>query len=65
VGQILGVDHMAADINVYSMHARRQRASNDLIHLDRFGFGDSAVLFKNFDEFVKRVKTAANREGIR
>jgi hypothetical protein len=63
IGQVLVGNTALDDVNVYSLHARRASACKDIIELHRFRFGDAAVVFTNFGEFLKRLTLAANREG--
>jgi hypothetical protein len=63
VGQILMTSDELANANVYCLHARRGSHSNDLLNLDQLRFGDSAVLFKDFNEFLRRLIREAERSG--
>jgi hypothetical protein len=50
-------------VNVFCMYALRESASDVLVDPRNFGFGDSFAILKDFDEFMKRVKVAAQRAG--
>lgn len=58
--------------NVYCMFALRGSHAEafhcghtqSLVDVERLAFGDTAVVFTNGDEFLRRVRTAAQNEGL-
>jgi hypothetical protein len=53
----------ALDANVFCMYALRDTASGIVVDPQNFGFGDTFALLKDFDEFLRRVKTAVPDTG--
>jgi hypothetical protein len=48
-------------VNVFCMYALRESASAPFVDPENFGFGDTFAILTDFDEFLKRVITAAAR----
>lgn len=62
-GEMRFRDHTLAAANLYSLHVRRQSQYGIVFELDKLGFGDTYVLFRNPDEFLRRLEEAAKRAG--
>jgi hypothetical protein len=72
VGQVLLRDGRAEVGNIYCMFALRGSHAATFfdghctqpVDVDRLPFGDSVVVFTNGDEFMRRVRAAAELEGL-
>jgi hypothetical protein len=69
IGTITGpVIHTSDDLkgaNIYCLHARRRSSYDQVFGLSSLGFGDTAVIFLDIVEFLRRVTEAAHRAGHR
>ena len=72
VGQLLFRDQRAEGGNIYCMFALRGSHAEAFfdghcarpVDVDSLPFGDAVVVFTNGDEFMRRVRTAAELEGL-
>jgi hypothetical protein len=65
VGPILYWEDADRNSNVFCMYAFRASQASALIDPRNFEFGDAYVLLTNGDEFLRRVKLAAQESGKR
>jgi hypothetical protein len=69
IGTITGpVIHRRDDLNganLYCLHARRRSSYNQAFRLSSLGLGDTAVMFLDIGEFLRRVTEAAHQAGHR
>lgn len=69
IGTITGpIIHTSDDLkgaNVFCLHARRRSSYNQAFTLSSLGFGDTAVIFLDIVEFLRRLTAAAHRTGHR
>jgi hypothetical protein len=64
-GPIIGTSDDFKGANLYCLHARRQSSYDQGFRLFSLGFGDTAVIFLDIVEFLRRVAEAAHRGGHR
>jgi hypothetical protein len=64
LGQILASDGSEEITNVFCMYAFLEKAATAKIDPRNFEFGDTYAVFTNGDEFIRRVRKAAERENL-
>lgn len=64
-GPIVGTNDDFKGANLYCLHARRRSNYDLAFRLSSLGFGDTAVIFLDIVEFLRRVTEAAHRAGHR
>ena len=60
-GPIVGTSDDFKEANLYCLHARRRSSYDLAFKLSSLGFGDTAVIFLDIVEFLRRVMEAAHR----
>lgn len=63
VGPIRYSRDLDKGVNIFCMYALRRRNPQTLIDLKNFSFGDTYVLLKDGDEFLRRVRRASIPNG--
>jgi hypothetical protein len=53
------------NVNVFCMNALRANVARNLVDLRNLEFGDTFAVLKAGDEFLRRVRSAAERAGVR
>ena len=61
-GPIVGLDPDLVKANLYCLHSRR-RSDDDVFSLERLNFGEAAALFRDFDEFLRRLTRSVQAAG--
>jgi hypothetical protein len=52
------------NVNVFCMYALRASVAKNLVDPRNFGFGDTFAVLKDGDEFLRRVRAAADRAAL-
>lgn len=63
VGPFVRISSFLGSVNIYSMHFRSRRDYGALLNLHELQFGDTAVVFLDAMEFIRRFKRAAKAIG--
>lgn len=63
-GPLVSRDPATLQMNAYCMFAFRESHAASLIDTRNLSFGDTFVAFTDGDEFLRRVRAAAAREGV-